>query len=62
MVGAVYQYDDAIAPGKRYTYWVEWVSQTGSELSAPILLATEYWILAPLVSVQPCRSAILSGT
>ena len=50
LMGTEYQYVDGTAlSGAGYTYWIEVVSQEGTEWLAPVQVAVPYWLRLPLV-------------
>ena len=49
MMGAEYGFTDGVDQGKRYFYWLELVTNHGSELLEPVILDTDYLIRLPLM-------------
>ena len=47
LLGAVYQYNDLVIPGKNYYYWLELVQIGGNDMVGPILISPHYWISMP---------------
>jgi hypothetical protein len=49
MKGATYQFSDAVDQGRRYYYWLELVHTSGRELTLPVTLDTDYFVLLPII-------------
>ena len=49
MVGASYQFTDAVEQGKRYYYWLELVKTHGTELLDPVVVDSDYLVRLPLL-------------
>ena len=49
LLGASYQFSDAVEQGKRYYYWLELVKNQGTELLEPVAVNTDYLIRLPLM-------------
>ncbi len=49
IIGASYQFIDAVEQGKRYYYWLELVTTHGTELLEPLAVDTDYLIRLPLM-------------
>ena len=49
IIGANYQFTDAVEQGKRYYYWLELVKTHGTELLDPVVVDSDYLIRLPLM-------------
>jgi hypothetical protein len=49
MLGASYQFSNAVEQGTRYYYWLELVRTDGNELAVPVVLDTDYLVRLPLM-------------
>ncbi len=49
LIGATYQFNDHVAQGQHYYYWLELVMTGENKFIEPVVVDTNYWNLLPAI-------------